>query len=426
MNSKSLWLLACVLAPLAGGCGAMDKAVTRNFYHQASRQRNLTSTLTISRVVNNEPPLVLDETFAGEVTGPASRVKADYQAGLEGQARTLAAFLEEVLSRTERELGLRLAAGVRLYVLNVDRPPRSLQARLTMKDGAMPYPVFIPKGQAGRSPITQPLLDDLYSLLHEVVELALCWPGGPGRVRALADVETMGGLYRVRNHTRWFRDGYANYAAYVGLHEAREAAGEQWPKWLSVNSMVHERPFSALAEVGRGLFRWDQFSTGDQQRRYEAALGLFLLIERRHGRDAIRRIMVAASQLEYADGPALVATCSRVLGTDVRKMAEDFQFPNLGLELQPCGDNRGDGPDGLRWAVLVTGARAGGAGARAGFRKGDVIVRVNGRRVENVLDLELALMERPVAGTVELEVERNRKPRTITLRTDTPRKRGKS
>ena len=49
-------------------------------------------------------------------------------------------------------------------------------------------------------------------------------------------------------------------------------------------------PFSALAEVGPRLVRWDQFSTGNQQRRYEAALGVFLLIEHRHGRGAIRRI----------------------------------------------------------------------------------------------------------------------------------------
>ena len=428
MRCNRLWIVALMLAPLAGGCGAVDRAVTRNFYQQASRQRTLKSTLTITRVVNNEPPLVLDEKslkFEGELAGPSGRVRASYQAGLEADAKTLAEFLEDVCTRTERELGLRLGPGVHLYLLNVDRTPRSLSARLKMKDGAMPYPVFIPKSQAGKSPITQPLLDDLYSLLHELAELTLSWPG-PHPVRALADVETSGGWYRVRNHTRWFRDGYANYAAYVGLHEARQVAGERWPKWLTVNSLIgHDRPFSALAEVGPRLFRWDQFSTGNQQRRYEAALGLFLLIEHQHGRGAIRRITDAAAQLEHADGSALVATCSRVLGTDLRKMVEEFAFPDLGLELQANGDNRGEGPDDLRWSVLVSDMKDDGAGARAGFKKGDVILGINGRRVENLLDFELAMMKSMGAPTAEVAVERGRRKVSVTVPTHTGR-RGKS
>ena len=203
-------------------------------------------------------------------------------------------------------------------------------------------------------------------------------------------------------------------------------AGARWPRWLTVNSLIgHDRPFSALAEVGPRIFRWDQFSTGNQQRRYEAALGVFLLIEHRHGRGAIRRITDAAAQLEHADGPALVAACGRVMGTDLRKMVEEFAFPDLGLELQANGDNRGEGPDDLRWSVLVSDMKENGAGARAGFKKGDVILGINGRRVENLFDFEMALLDGLGAPTAEVAVERRRRKVTVTVPTHTER-RGKS
>jgi S1-C subfamily serine protease len=74
----------------------------------------------------------------------------------------------------------------------------------------------------------------------------------------------------------------------------------------------------------------------------------------------------------------------------------------------------------------VHNLKATGAGARAGLRKGDVILAVNGRRVENLLDFEVALIDGLGAGTAEVAVERDGRPTKVTIPTHASGKRGKS
>ncbi len=93
-------------------------------------------------------------------------------------------------------------------------------------------------------------------------------------------------------------------------------------------TLLHTSPFTSLAKVGDKLFTWPQSPATEQERTYyNAALGLFLLIADTYGEQTIRYIMREIADRETVDGKDLIEIANRVLGTDVRRLAEEFQVP---------------------------------------------------------------------------------------------------
>lgn len=358
--------------------------------------------------------------FAGEVT--ARRVSAKYQEGLADQAARLVTFTDAVLSETEQELGLTVGGRLELLALAVERRPSSYRVKLRGTGAAYRAAVFLtPQDAAGETP-PEPYLHDLFIIVHELVETTLV-DARPRR----AFNDFWYGPYRVRNYTRWFRDGYANYAAYVAMQAARRRLGDRWPAGLSEAEGIRAGPFSSLKRFGFSLFRWDQFSNirpsllglrlsivydEGTNERYAAATGLFLLIERRFGREAIRRITDEAAKLDYPDGDALVFTCNRVLGTDVRRLHETLAWPDLGLRMHQANlAGRGTG-------VVVESVQPGELADRAGVEPNDLITSVNGRPIRDLTEFELALYDGPHREAAEIVVRHvpwNERP-PVTLR----------
>lgn len=66
--------------------------------------------------------------------------------------------------------------------------------------------------------------------------------------------------------------------------------------------------------------------------------------------------------------------------------------------------------------VLVGRVQPGSAAAEAGLAVGDVLVEVDGDRVESALDVLSTLADRKQGDRVSLSVIRNRKPLTLTAR----------
>ncbi len=87
----------------------------------------------------------------------------------------------------------------------------------------------------------------------------------------------------------------------------------------------------------------------------------------------------------------------------------------LGVQIQPVTREIA-GSFGLARAAgaLVAGVSAGGPAARAGFAQGDVILAINGRAIERMRDLPLAVAEMPIGRTAEVTVWRQN--RKISLR----------
>lgn len=69
----------------------------------------------------------------------------------------------------------------------------------------------------------------------------------------------------------------------------------------------------------------------------------------------------------------------------------------------------------LRQGVLVAHVERTGAASVHGFRRGDVIVRVDGRRVRNTRELEAALASRPATGRHTFRIRRDGGPVTIVV-----------
>ncbi len=76
----------------------------------------------------------------------------------------------------------------------------------------------------------------------------------------------------------------------------------------------------------------------------------------------------------------------------------------------------------LRQGVLVAHVEGASAASGHGFRRGDVIVRVDGRRIRNTRELEAALASRPATGRHTFRIRRDGGPVTIVV---DPQSRGK-
>ena len=173
-----------------------------------------------------------------------------------------------------------------------------------------------------------------YLFTHELVEQSLIFPKDGRRV--LPDVKWGWFLFKgyLQNHTRWFREGFSDYAGYLAYEMTCSDINLEIP--LARLRAMHEHPFSSLSRVGEDLFTWHQHSNKElNSDYYNAALGLFLLIRYEFGEVAIRRIIRGLDSIDYIDGPALIKLINKTLNTNVKKLADDFQFPETGLEIEP-------------------------------------------------------------------------------------------
>lgn len=76
------------------------------------------------------------------------------------------------------------------------------------------------------------------------------------------------------------------------------------------------------------------------------------------------------------------------------------------------------GVDDDRGGAVVSQVVPGGPAARAGLREGDVVVAVDGERIHEGRELQRAVLRKGVGATLRLEVVRDGKRRTLTVKTD--------
>jgi S1-C subfamily serine protease len=104
------------------------------------------------------------------------------------------------------------------------------------------------------------------------------------------------------------------------------------------------------------------------------------------------------------------------MNTTLRRIVEtlidgrEVEYGLLGVSLSPASDAGGE-------HVVVQHAYAGSPGDRAGLRQGDVIVRVDGKTVDDVDELQLAVSSLPPLSvtTIEYERDQQRKTTQVTL-----------
>ncbi len=335
----------------------------------------------------------------------ADRVKVRYQRGLAEPAQGIADETTALLDKVEQQLGIDITLRSTIQLLRLNEIPQNFDIRLKVEPNDLPLPLFVRAGDESWRSILAQNRGYPYLIVHEMVEISLARNETGGRV--LPDVAW--GLFgfnaHASNYTRWFRDGLANYAGYIAYEMAREdlAGAEGAP---AGQALVHSEPFSALSRTGRRLFSWSLYSRSKRQDDYyNAALGLFLLLEHRYGEQAIRDITTEIGRREVVDGRDLLEIAKQTTGADLKELVTGFRFPQTGLKLEDVTAalalNLGlDAQEGL----LVESAAPNSLGDRAGLEPNDVIVAVDAAPVADNLDYELALFQARDRPSVSLSV----------------------
>lgn len=402
------------------GCAPLRRHVTKTTYQRSEPYSAIR--FEAARQIDIDAEQFAKLQLADELQIGRVRVRSHPQ--LQKQARCIAEHLDRLLTYIEDVSNLRIIYDtVTVYLMRFDNQPENFRVEAPLGRDDFPVVLFTAPGQSCHEIVSSNIIFP-YAVIHEITELSMT----DGQdVIALLDVSWNWLLFRttVANHTRWFRDGLANYLGYLAHRYTYEQlpAG---PCWVASATAVHQHPFTSLARVRTDVLRWTR--TDQQQLTadyYNAALGIFLLIEHKYGSQAIADIVEAAYELDYPDGKALAGVINRVIDDDLVKMIEDFRFPYTGLKLQSLSPasamNHGYGRHS---GLLVSGVAPDSAASAAGIAKNSVITRVNGREVATILQFQQQLLaagdDRAVTLTILKSPESAEQAVSLEIRSDQP------
>jgi hypothetical protein len=395
--------LVVVVFGISAGCRTISKGITESVLERGSSQWRVHYGSRVHYTLTDKT--MQEVQFEGSRNAEDTVVR--YQGGLGAQAQCIADVTDKLLGEVEQRIGMAITTRTTAYLLRFDQRPENFDILLKTEPNEFPLPLFVRAGEESCAAILAQNHGYPYLLVHELVETSLA--AGGSDLNVLPDLAwgAFGLNLQLNNRTRWFRDGLANYAGYV----AHEIFSEQIPAEQRLHhrqALIHVSPFSSLEQVGGRLFSWPQTSNVESEREnYNAALGLFLVIADNFGEQAIRDIMAEVAKGRAVDGRDLIDITDRVIGVDVKRLAEDFEFRKIGAEVQRMSPalaaNRGVE---LREGLFVQAAQDDSVAKRAGLQEKDVITAVGSTPVANQLDFELGLFKTRKAMTVPLTVHR--------------------
>jgi len=392
-----------MLAGLSAGCSSINKSITESVLaRKKPREWNIHYASRLQYTLTNKT--LLDMEFEGSRNAGDTVVR--YQRGLGDQAQCIADKTAALLEAVHERTGVAITTRNTIYLLRFDQQPQDFCITLTSEPNEFLLPLFIQAGQESCEAIVVQSRSYPYLLVHELVETSLVNRTGGSVLPDLAWGTPCMKMH-VNNYTRWFRDGFANYAGFIAYEIiAGEVPGDK--KLYQQEALVHPEPFSCLALVGDKLFSWPQSSQSELERAYyNAALGLFLLIADTFGEQAIREIVHEIAQRQAVDGRDLIEITNRVLKTDVRQLAGSFEFPRVGAEVEQMTPalalNKGVEPHA---GLFVQAVQDGTIAQRAGLREKDVIIAVGSTQAASHLDFELGLFKAREDRTVPITIQR--------------------
>jgi S1-C subfamily serine protease len=139
---------------------------------------------------------------------------------------------------------------------------------------------------------------------------------------------------------------------------------------------------------------------------YDAAMALFLVIEDRYGQNAIREITKKVNKLENGTGKDVRGIVNQVLGRDVAQLVKEFRFPYYGFDMvaiyppyQLAGISASEG-------LCVGEVAVDSPAQRAGIRRDDLVVSLDGDRTLTPFDFEYALYKHMQQQAVKIGLHR--------------------
>lgn len=393
-----------LLVVAATGCRAINKHVTEAVLDAGEAKQWQIHYDSTHRYQLNDRWL---ERIAFEGTIPGKRISVRYQRGLADPAQHLTDRAVALIEQVEQRTGVAITTHSTIDLLRFDEPPQNFSVRLTVEPNEFPLPMFVRTGEESYPAILARNRSYPYLFIHELVETSLVSGQANGRVLPDLGWGALGLTAHLNNYTRWFRDGLANYAGYVAYEIVAQDLADAGVT-PTADPILHTQPFSALSRIRGKLFSWPQSAPENQQRAYyDAALGLFLLLEHQFGEPTIRQIMTEIATRDPVDRRDLVAIVNETIGTDIKRLVADFQFPGVGLELARITPALmlNEGLD-VGKGLFVDFVEPNSLSGQAGLQRTDAIVAVGGSPVAGQLDFELALLQAMDEPTVPLTLSR--------------------
>jgi hypothetical protein len=394
-------LLSLILAS-GGGCRSLNRDLVIRCMPKTLEGQSQGNWVASGKYVLTDSNLQ-KTTFEGTVETEDANVI--YQFGLKEQASQIANQINDLTSHIESSTGLKICYSTRVYLLRQERIPENYEIRFKNEPGIFTMPLFVSAGDESCQSIIERNVGYPELLAHEIAEMSLIFHKPPGVV--LPDVE--GEMFflkpKLLNYTRWFREGFAEYAGFLAHKMVRS---EPLDEYSSVNLVVLSSPFSALSSVGKKLFRWHQYSGQiNNDEYYDAALGLFLLIVDRFGTDAIKNIITHVNELDYLDGPDLINSVNQALNTNIEELVSNFGFPDIGCDLSPLTRATALNEDlNVKQGLYASAVEPNGLADRAGIKNKDVILKVGDKTVQNNLQFERILLRMLDHRTVDITIWR--------------------
>ncbi|MBN1975655.1 MAG: PDZ domain-containing protein [Sedimentisphaerales bacterium] len=375
------------------GCSSVEKQDSKNTESNAIRVVDIIAHYRGQLTLNLNNENLQNIPFEGETSVGATTIK--YQKGLASQAQVIAEKVNDVFSHVESETGIEFKTHPHIYLMRVQKLPQNLDIVLNANDpNIYPMPMFAETGNDNPNSI---LAEDIYfpyALTHELTETSLMYPDKQGKLKIFHQTRFLIFITTFDDYTRWFREGFSNYAGYIALDYLRTNPDEKL-SGVWDTALINQMPFTALDEVGDKLFKWEQNENqkikGDY---YGAALGLFLVLENKYGRESIKNIITELNNYEELDGHGLEKVIKKQLDIDIRQLASDFKFIKLGIHYSQLSsvlvlNHELEQEEGF----YVKAVEPNSIAAKAGIDANDIIVEINNRPIKTRLDFELALFE---------------------------------
>ena len=408
---------------LLSGCETLEQQSATENYED---YRNQTEKATFNVTFNYDDAVVVDDSYVAtqyyEGTAKVGRVEVTFQAGMKEQAGELAMEMEEYIGHVEQHFGRALETPVRAYLLRRDHMPGSVTGGFAPTNQSFQFPLFAVDGEEKFETIRSSNPFYPYMFIHELTKLSLVDPARAPLV--LADQKT-GPMMKTSYLNRWFREGLANYAELL-VYEKMRGRTDEGENGMPLSSFesnhVYQQPLSSLAKVGPALFRWDQFDDDAHNQDYfNAAMGLFILLEHRYGEGAIRKVMDTLEEQYFVDGQVIINAINSTLSIDIEQVVQGFDLMTAGTQasaLTPAtAKNFGLS---VQKGLYVNALTETGAARSAGVQRGDVIVGINRRKVTNHLDYELAMLEAQDHGNLYFTIDRLGESHTLGVKFNLP------
>lgn len=426
MPREQLAILLILCPVLAAGCDNSGKLASNEKVIKVHKD-------TVAGA--NENSLLKDAQFAG--TMKAGNIQVLYEAGLQNQADCIANLTYKSFSRILKSTGFRTSTANRtLYLLRSDSTHQDGSEIIWTPDNVLGVILFAQTDDDSCESIISYNPVFHFVFVHEIIEGSLLFRKEGTAIEHDYIRKEFGFINRkILNYTRWFREGFSTYCAYLA-HEAITSDSRFDKNRVSHAKLLNGfslHPFSALTKIGKDLFTWHQFSSFPQENLlspnlpnpqktisdyYDASFGLFMLIRDKFGADSIHRIIRGIDTLEYADGPALIQLTNTILDTDIEQLVEDFHFPQTGLYMEPLSFYSLGKPElkelSVSEGLYITVVEPGSHAEKAGIRKGDVIYRINDKEIKTNLDFEFAIYQLMDHQSVTVNILRDKDVKVIT------------